>query len=335
MTPSIRLSLSLGMALIVGVSCRDDNSNVGPTDPGISEIELALAAGNTWATKRSLSPSRWSAAAGAINGTVYVVGGWGRDAPLSRVDAYKIATNTWSRVASLPAARGGLDGASVINGKLYVSGGTNRDGIKTKTLYVYDPATNRWTRKADMPRASCGGDQGVIGGQLYVYTGCFARDNMGAVFFRYNPSTNTWLKRAAPPVDHSNGGGAAIGGKFYLNGGYTPMCGGSCSGNTHNLDIYNPATNTWTVRQGTGLTSITSATLNGKLYAIGGEGDTYHRTVQAYDPGSNTWRARASLPAGSALGTAAVANGKLYYLEGRSMTIPSTTEPSRFYVYTP
>jgi N-acetylneuraminic acid mutarotase len=335
MTSPTHLSLAVGIALLAGVSCRDDNNVTGPTSPANLEELAAVTAGNTWARKAPLSPARWSAGAGSINGIIYVAGGWGRDAPLSRVDAYKISTNTWSRVASLPAARGDVNGASVINNKLYVSGGTNRTGRQTRTLFVYDPATNQWTQKADMPRASCGGDQGVIGGQLYVYTGCYSKDNNGEVFFRYNPSTNTWVKRAPPPVDHNSGGGAAVNGKFYLNGGYTPECGGSCIGNTHNLDVYDPATNTWTVRAGTGTTGLTGAALNSKLYAIGGEGDTYHRTVQAYDPGTNTWNTRAPLPEGSALGTATMANGKLYYLEGRSPTIPWTTQPSRFYAYTP
>jgi N-acetylneuraminic acid mutarotase len=302
-----------------------------PMEPGAVPSQAGdmspLAAGNTWATKRPLSAWRAAAAAGAINGIVYVAGGWGRSAPLARVDAYNIATNTWFQVASLPAARGDLNGGSVINGKLYVSGGTNRDGIKTRTLFVYDPATNSWARKADMPRASCGGDQGVIGGQLYVYTGCQAQNNMGAVFFRYNPSTNTWVTRAAPPVDHSVGAGAAIGGKFYLNGGFT-----CCDGNTHTVDVYNPATNTWTTRLGKGSIGTTAAALNGKLYIIGGEGDTYNSRVDAYDPVANTWTSKASLPQGSSSGFAATANGKLYYIEGYTTW---TDGPSRLYVYTP
>jgi N-acetylneuraminic acid mutarotase len=290
-----------------------------------------LAAGNTWATMRALSPNRWASAAGAINGIVYVVGGWGADGgTFTRVDAYRVATNTWARVASLPAARADLNGASPINGKLYVTGGTNRDGIKTKTLYVYDPATNSWSRKADMPRPSCGGDQGVISGQLYVYTACLAMNTMGEVFFRYNPATNTWVKRAAPPVDHSYGAGAAVGGKFYLTGGYT-----CCDGNTHNLDVYNPATNSWTVRPGKGSTSITAAVLNEKLYILGGYGDTYNSAVNAYDPVTNRWTSKAPMPSGSALGSAAASNGKLYHIEGQSMTIPWTTLPSKVYAYTP
>jgi N-acetylneuraminic acid mutarotase len=291
-----------------------------------------LAASNTWATKSPLTPWRGAAGAGVINGIMYLAGGGARTVYTARVDAYNIATNTWSQVASMPAARSGVDGASVINGKLYVTGGSDRNGMQTRTLFVYNPATNSWTRKADMPGPSCGGNHGIIGGQLYVYTGCWAVNYEGAVFFRYNPSTNTWIKRAVPPADHYLGSGTAIGGKFYLNGGFTPMCGGTCGGNTHNLDVYNPATNTWTVRAGTGTYATTAAALNGKLYIIGGYSEVNNSEVQAYDPMTNTWMSRASLPEGSSFGTATTANGKLYYLEGAT---DFTAGPSRLFVYTP
>jgi N-acetylneuraminic acid mutarotase len=326
MTSPTRLSLAAGIALLAGVSCRDDNV-AGPTSPASSEELSAVMAGNTWATKRPLSTWRTGAAAGAINGKVYVAGGWGRTNPVARVDAYNIATDTWTQVASMPAARAHVNGGTVINGKLYVSGGINRSGLQTRSLFVYDPATNRWTQKADMPRSSCGGDQGVIAGRLYVYTGCQAQNTMGAVFFRYNPSTNTWVQRAAPPIDHSSGAGDAMGGKFYLNGGFS-----CCDGNTYNLDIYDPATNKWTTRLGTGAIATTASMLNGKLYVIGGYGDTYNSRVEAYDPVSNTWQVRASLPEGSAFGMATTASGKIYYLEGETAW---TAGPSRLYVYTP
>jgi N-acetylneuraminic acid mutarotase len=333
MTSPTRLSLTLGIALLAGISCRDDNNNAGPTGPAELEELSAAAASNTWATKRPLSPWRKGAAAGAINGKVYVAGGWGRNSPIARVDAYDIARDTWTQVASMPAARADVNGGTVINNKLYVSGGINRAGVQTRSLFVYDPATNQWTQKADVPRASCGGDQGEIGGRLYVYTGCWARENMGAVFFRYNPSTNIWVKRPAPPVDHASGAGAAIGGRFYVNGGFAPSCGGTCGGNTHTVDVYDAASNTWMMtRPGRGSHHTTAATLNGRLYIIGGESETFDWTVEAYDPTNNTWQVKAPLPRGSLLGMAATENRKIYYLEGATM---SSIDPSRLYVYTP
>lgn len=137
-----------------------------PTTPGSFEIAGAdpQSLSNSWAAKRSLSPDRQLMVAGTINGIIYVVGGqhidWNtfRTRLLARVDAYNVATDTWSQVASMPGAREALNGASVINGRLYVTGGRSSaltpEGFykPTKTLFVYDPGTNRWTRKADMPQ---------------------------------------------------------------------------------------------------------------------------------------------------------------------------------------
>ncbi|HEY9016200.1 MAG TPA: kelch repeat-containing protein, partial [Gemmatimonadales bacterium] len=190
-------------------------------------------------------------AAGTIIGTIYVVGGRARDGTaLARVDAYRVATNSWSQVASLPSARANPNGASVINGKLYVTGGTNQNGGSTRTLFVYDTVTKRWSRKADVPRPSCDGEQGVIRGQLYVYTGCYASDNAGAVFFRYDPNTDSWLRRAAPPNDHKSGAAAVIDGRFHLATGFRPGCGTTRCDDLHSeLDVYDPSTNTWKTKR--------------------------------------------------------------------------------------
>jgi N-acetylneuraminic acid mutarotase len=329
----------IGSAL---AACSDIASD--PTEPtippatteGVNELS-AQAVSNTWMTRRSLMPWRMQMAAGTINGIVYVVGGRDRSGnALSRVDAYRVATNTWSQVASLPSARANPDGATMINGKLYVSGGTNRAGGATRTLFVYDPGMDRWTRKADIPAPSCGGDQGMIGGMLYVYTGCYASDNAGAVFFRYNPKNDTWMRRAAPPNDHKDGAGAVVNGRFHLVSGFQPGCGATrCDALHSELDVYNPATNSWMTRQPIprSTSGASAAMLNGKLHVTAGtsfgEPSDLHRV---YDPASNTWMMRARLPSQHSHGAAAMAGGRLFYVAGFERLEPAG--PSKVYAYT-
>jgi N-acetylneuraminic acid mutarotase len=345
MTRWTRLTLGLASAF-VGISCHDNNE--GPTEPEAMTSPAAdmsvVAASNTWATKRSLSPWRMSMPAGTINGIIYVVGGRGRaGAPLARVDAYNVATNTWSQVASLPSARAHLNGASMINGKLYVTGGSDMNGTWTRTLFVYNPGTNSWSRKADMPRASCDGDQGVIAGQLYVYTGCFAAKNLGRVFFRYNPAMNTWVVRAAPRFDHSSGAGAVVNGKFYLAGGYDLVEASPTNSEFEELngklEVYNPATNSWMTRapMSRSKAGMAGAALNGKLYLAGGAssgGEFPENTLQAYDPMTNMWMMKAPMPTRHSQGAATMAGGRLFTIWGYEYLEPSDT-PSRVYAYTP
>jgi N-acetylneuraminic acid mutarotase len=328
----------------------------GPTDTPEPVAEAVGAepqnVSNTWAVKRSLAPARIFMAAGAINGIIYVVGGRRVDPStneirvIARVDAYSVATNTWSQVASLPGPREEPNGASVINGKLYVTGGrsnvvSNFLFKATKTLFVYDPGTNRWTRKADMPHAGCAGVQGVIDGQLYVYVppiggGAFCDGSSETgLFFRYNPSTDTWMRRAAPPSDHKEGAGRVINNRFYLAGGWklSPCAVNGeptfCDELSAQLDVYNPASNTWATKARLpGIESgMAAAVLNGKLFLVGGYGRASEGAldnVDAYNPMTNMWMAKAPLPVGSNNGAAATVGGRIFYVAG-----------TQVYAYTP
>jgi N-acetylneuraminic acid mutarotase len=299
-------------------------------------------------------------AAGSIDGIIYVVGGLRRDfiSRLARVDAYNVATNTWSQVASMPGARESPNGASVINGKLYVSGGRNREGNPTKTLFVYDPGSNRWARKADMPQAGCGGTQGVIDGQLYVYmppigggSPCHGSSEVG-LFFRYNPARDTWVRRAAAPNDHKQGAGRVINGKFYLAGGFRlhPCAVDGeptfCDELHSQLDVYDPASNTWATKAPIpgNRHLMAAAVLNGKLFLVAGLGgfsDYALSTVEAYDPLTNRWTAKAPLPIGSAAGVAVTAAGRIVFIsgtvveDGNSEQQPWVAGPTEVYAYTP
>jgi len=67
-----------------------------------------------------------------------------------------------------------------------------------------------------------------------------------------------------------------------------------------------------------------AAASNGKLYAVGGStsgnsGVTALRTVEEYNPATNTWATRAPMPTGRyGLALAAASNGKLYAVGGRN-----------------
>jgi N-acetylneuraminic acid mutarotase len=312
-----------------------------PSEPsGIqtTDGESPAAVSNTWSAKQSLTPFRHGMAAGSINGIIYVAGGLRADQRvLARVDAYNVATNTWSMVAPLPMARAEPHGATMIGGKLYVSGGTNANVMPTRTLFVYDPTANTWTRKADVPQSGCGGTQGVINGQLYVYTGCFV-DERSSVMFRYDPATNAWITRAAPPTGHKGGAGAVINGKFYLVGGYK-RCGGespSCIDLDNSLHVYDPMTNSWTAKAHIPVkrTGISAVAMSGKLFVVGGDTEFGGYDTWVYNPGSNTWARKAPLPKVLYDGAAAMAGGKLVYIGGVEKQ-PAAPGPSRVYVYTP
>jgi hypothetical protein len=92
-------------------------------------------------------------AAVALNGKIYLIGGFGTDTnvPSDGVLVYDTMAKTWSRAAPLPAPRGG-HAAVVLAGKIHVLGGGNsKSTIADHDLF--DPATNAWTTLAPLPRA--------------------------------------------------------------------------------------------------------------------------------------------------------------------------------------
>ena len=90
------------------------------------------------------------------------------------------------------------------------------------------------------------------------------------------------------------------------------------------VEEYNPATNTWrtTADMPTPLTQLAAvAANNGKIYAIGGsvttgEGMLGLRTVEEYDPVTDSWTAKTDMLTPRANFSTSVVNGKIYELQG-------------------
>ena len=322
------LSATVVLSALALASCGGDTTQPNlPEGAALQEPEAAVFSG-TWTKKRQIWPPRDRMAAGTVNNTVYVAGGFLSTVGITaRVDAYNVATDIWSQVKSLPSPLYGPYGVSAINGKLYVTGGYTpgedryTPGNPSRDLFEYTPATNRWVRKRPLPAFTgpyCeGGAQGVIGGRLYIYVPC-SDASPGGRFFRYNPATDSYLSLPGPPVRHDFGGAGVINGKFYL-------ASGGAAGVNRLLHVYNPATNAWTARARLPETrfNVASAVLNGKLFLIGGQLPGINRgdnTLTWYDPATNTWSKGPPMPTSRWGAAAASASGRVYVIGGSDST---------------
>lgn len=241
---------------------------------------------------------------------IYALGGTDRHNGTGyEVQAYNLATNTWTRKNGRLFAFN-TNGVGKIGGKLYISGGYTYDNgayafaVAFPYLWAYDVATDRMIRRADMPKATGDGVTGVINGKLYVVPGTCSGEYWPdphycdqptiRQLFRYDPVANVWTTLARPPHFHVNAAAGVIHGKFYVAGG----------GNAY-LDVYDPWSNTWKT-----LAPIPAprahaagAIQNGKLWVIGSNGS--NRNTYAYDPLTNGWTTKAPLPQGGATDAAA------------------------------
>jgi N-acetylneuraminic acid mutarotase len=113
----------------------------------------------------------------------------------------------------------------------------------------------------------------------------------------FDTDTNAWSKLAPMPTPRNHHSITYVDGKLYAIGGRVGSCySGGWSSNVWMNEAYDIATNTWatrapmpTARSGTGI-----ATLDGKIYVLGGEGwvDDFggvFRANEVYDPNTNTW----------------------------------------------
>lgn len=224
----------------------------------------------------------------------------------------------WETRAAMPTVRGHA-ASGAINGKLYVAGGSNGTSLLA-TLEVYDPVTNLWTTKASMPAARAAAAGAVIDGKLYVVGGVVNLSGQKvATLEAYDPLTDTWASRASMANVRSFPGAVAIAGKLYVVGG----CTAGCAPVTGALEVYDPVANAWTTKASIptarGMPDVVA--LNDLFYVMGGccgttgaETTLMQKTVEVYNPTTNTWTSKAQHVVGAADTTGAI-DGKIYVVK--------------------
>jgi N-acetylneuraminic acid mutarotase len=228
----------------------------------------------------------------------------------------------WVTVTNLPAPRFSL-AATAIGSKVYAIGGIEAGG-PSATVTAYDPSTLTWTTRAAMSVPREGVGVTTAGGFIYAAGGNTSGSVPVAALERYDPDTNSWLTLAPMPAPRRFLAAAAAGGRIYAAGGETVSGGVSTVVST--VEMYDPATDTWTARAPMLLArkQFGLVAIDGILYAVGGGSGGPSSSVEAYDPATNTWTPKTSMPGAVSATSAAAADGVLYVAGGN---------PSRFSTY--
>jgi N-acetylneuraminic acid mutarotase len=234
----------------------------------------------------------------------------------------------WMRVADLPREALFL-AAATVDSTLFAIGGEGFDPLGgtqvLATVYAYDPVGNAWAPRTPMPTARSDLALGVVDGVIYAVGGASRSGVLGAVE-AYDPRTDTWTTKAPLPTPRMDLAVAVVNGTLYAIGGAPctqSSLSGSCASYATIVEAYDPATDTWTTKapMPTPRWMLGATVVDGVIYAVGGQvpGDPSQAplsTVEAYDPATDTWSAKAPTPTPHASLGVGTLNGLVYAVGG-------------------
>jgi N-acetylneuraminic acid mutarotase len=262
----------------------------------------------------------------AVNGKLYVIGGWGDGKAAGVNYEYDPATDEWTKKRSMPrpAHHAALAAA---NGKIYVMGGfvppqdtqipVGGAWQPIDDAWEYDPAADSWKSLASVPGKRGSALATEVGGKIYVIGGVTTVEGSKDPFFTffgparvlttndvYDPATNKWESREPMSVARNHAFGGAVNGKIYVIGGRTGHGFILSATNTDVVEEYSPVSDTWSApkeRMPTPRSGGAWGTDGRKIYVAGGEVTTKEvvgafRAIEAYEPASNTWTTLPSMP---------------------------------------
>jgi N-acetylneuraminic acid mutarotase len=192
----------------------------------------------------------------------------------------------WSRAAPFPEASEELYGVAA-GDKFYAFGGLAPGWVPKGMMYEYDPANDSWTKKKTMALALHHPAWVELNGKIYLFGG-FVKPEKGPTAWQpidnaweYDPATDSWKALAPMPSKRGAAVAAVVGGKIYVIGG-----AGLHPGSKET--VLHPA--------------------------------RPHRSVdtnEVYDPATNTWEKRQTMPTARNHASVGVVNNKIYVIGGR------------------
>jgi len=193
----------------------------------------------------------------------------------------------------------------------------------------------KWAKLAPFPEPAEELLGAAAGGKMYVFCGLAPGWKPIGLVYEYDPATDEWTKKKPMPLLSHHVAFTEYKGKIYAFGGFVyPQSGPAAWVPVDNAWEYDPATDSWKALapMPTKRGSPVAVAVNDKIYVIGGAAlppgskeTAVHParphvsigTVEEYDPASNTWRPRASMPTPRNHATAGAVNGRIYVIGGR------------------
>ncbi|MFY1689593.1 S8 family serine peptidase [Plantactinospora sp. WMMB782] len=191
-------------------------------------------------------------------------------------------------------------------------------GPGTGTAAAAPQVDDAWTRVANLPAAIFDNSAVTLDGKVYSIGGGADTGNERKSWV-YDPATNVWTALPDMPTARSKPAVAALNDRIYVLGGW-----GAGDAPVDTVDVFDPATRTWTTLAGVTnpapRAAAAFATSGGKLYVVGGCGDNECSVdtadVTVFDPITGTFGSAADYPQGSSWMACGGVGGKVYCAGG-------------------
>jgi DNA-binding CsgD family transcriptional regulator len=224
-----------------------------------------------WGQRAAMFTARSRAAAGLVDGRLYVVGGENAAGDSDVAEVYDPAFDSWRQLKPRPVAARAAAAAG-LGAALYVVGGCTGEGDGVSALDrvdLYDPAAGAWAPLAPLPGPRCGLALAAHSERLFAIGG-WDGDKMSAAVFAYHPLTQRWQALAPLPAPRAFAAVAVLRDRIYVMGGRDD------EQQQDEMWVYDPATDVWAAAPAlpeprAGLAAAAEGT---SIYAFGGgEGD--------------------------------------------------------------
>jgi hypothetical protein len=224
-------------------------------------------------------------AVAAHDGRVYAIGGDTPGGVTNVVEAFDLEDNTWSSVASKPAAVSQI-AAAVIDDRIIVPGGMSASGVPTRTVEVYQIQGDRWTTATPLPEPRAAYALAAFEGKAYLFGGGDGFTYTSGAFV-YDPQSDNWQRIASMPTPRGYAAAATLNDAIYVVGGYDGQIESSA------CERYRPREDRWEAcpAMSVGRGGLALVRVGAALYAIGGGGWTgYLAFNEVLTTDDSSWR---------------------------------------------
>ena len=277
------------LTVLVAVGACDDATP--PLEPNPEPVPRA-SGDLSWRTLASAPSARTEVAATALDGRIYVAGGYrGDGATVATVEIFDIGGNQWVRGPDLPVPVNHAMAATV-GGAVYVFGGY--DGRNQAFAGAFRLEKDSWRSIAALPEPRAAGTTAVVGGSVYLAGGIGAGGALAERMLVYDAGGDRWSTEAGPPTPREHLGGAGFDGRVYTVGGRT-----AAKGNLSAFEAFEVGTRKWSSKPALptargGLAA--AATCHGRIIAVGGEASATFAEAESFDVRAGAWQALPKLP---------------------------------------